>query len=430
MYGVLICLAVAGLDGSAVGVAPLRADREERPLPAAAERVCVGGGGRFLILHLPRSKTLAVFDATRAKVVKYLPVDDDAKFAAGLDYLIVSSPAKQVLHQYTLATLERTLTVVMPAGGPVLAVGMGSRSTGPLAVRLGRPGGQSVVVLLDPRTLGPADRKFASNSDGGGGTLLLSADGRLIATGGVLWTLDGRTYRRRADMPAAVPGADDRIVMDNGRRFTADGQLAPGPAAGHGKMVWFVPVSHPVYQFSLAETHVLNNGRQFLAPGVHLGGDPLPIARTAELDATAGLIDWHSGYPEPFHQHVFPLPDARLVVVLPRARDKLVLYRLDLDGLLATVADYLFFESQPPSTAVRGATYTYPAVVRSKAAGATVTVESGPAGMGVGPGARLTWPVPADYADAEADVILKVRDANGREEYQTFTLDIRPAARR
>src|SRR5262249_29285356 len=35
-------------------------------LPSAVHEVCVGGGGRFLILHLQRERKLAVFDANKA----------------------------------------------------------------------------------------------------------------------------------------------------------------------------------------------------------------------------------------------------------------------------------------------------------------------------------------------------------------------------
>src|SRR5262249_25796862 len=52
----------------AIKVAPLKADKEERPLPSTVERVCVGGGGRFLCFHLAKERKVAVFDANEAKV--------------------------------------------------------------------------------------------------------------------------------------------------------------------------------------------------------------------------------------------------------------------------------------------------------------------------------------------------------------------------
>ena len=46
-------------------------------------------GGRYLVLHLPEKRQLAVFDVNRAAVVRHIPVaDDDVVFAAGLDRLL------------------------------------------------------------------------------------------------------------------------------------------------------------------------------------------------------------------------------------------------------------------------------------------------------------------------------------------------------
>src|SRR5947209_6246179 len=67
-----------------VKAAPLDAQTATVPLPSAVADVTAGGGGRYLILHLPRERKLAVFDCAAARVVRYLPVADDSiRFAAG-----------------------------------------------------------------------------------------------------------------------------------------------------------------------------------------------------------------------------------------------------------------------------------------------------------------------------------------------------------
>ena len=69
-----------GIDGSA---ACLRTNRAP-----------VGDGGRFLILHLPKVRQVAVFDVNQAKVVKFLPVAaDNVMIAAGMTKMIVAYPA-------------------------------------------------------------------------------------------------------------------------------------------------------------------------------------------------------------------------------------------------------------------------------------------------------------------------------------------------
>src|SRR5262249_43998330 len=52
----------------------LNQDKVERPLPDTIQDVAVGGGGRFLLLALPKTRQVAVFDANIGRVVKFLSV--------------------------------------------------------------------------------------------------------------------------------------------------------------------------------------------------------------------------------------------------------------------------------------------------------------------------------------------------------------------
>src|SRR5205823_5623698 len=77
------------------GIVPplLGQDKVVRPLPAPVEDLAVGGGGRYLILHLPRVHKLAVFDVSAAQVVHQIGLaEDNIKFAAGMDKLLVVMP--------------------------------------------------------------------------------------------------------------------------------------------------------------------------------------------------------------------------------------------------------------------------------------------------------------------------------------------------
>lgn len=47
-----------------------------------------------------------------------------------------------------------------------------------------------------------------------------------------------------------------------------------------------------------------------------------------------------------------------------------------------------------------------------------------PPGMKLSPSGLLTWAVPRDFAEATAAVILSVSGARGKEEFQTFTIDV------
>src|SRR5262249_1625461 len=143
---------------------------------APAGDVCVGGGGRFLLLHLPRERKLAVFDANEAKVVKYLPVPEDKPLlAAGRDQLVVGLPESNVLQRWSLATFEREAAVPAPQPGALKALAMGSATAGPLLV-VGADG----LALLDPQTFRPSGHEVGERLRPQFDAVRMSADGRLI----------------------------------------------------------------------------------------------------------------------------------------------------------------------------------------------------------------------------------------------------------
>ena len=48
------------------------------------------------------------------------------------------------------------------------------------------------------------------------------------------------------------------------------------------------------------------------------------------LPEMEGLIDWFQGVAVPLDKHLFLIPDAKLLVVLPLTKDKLVLRKVDV----------------------------------------------------------------------------------------------------
>src|SRR5262249_23483721 len=78
-----------------------------RTLPGDVADVAVGGGGRFLLLHMPGLKKLAVFDINETKVVRYLDVAEaGAKIAAGQDMVLAALPGSDRIQRWSLKTLE------------------------------------------------------------------------------------------------------------------------------------------------------------------------------------------------------------------------------------------------------------------------------------------------------------------------------------
>ena len=411
--------------------APLKADTEERSLPAPAGDVCAGGGGRFLIFHVPQSRRLAIFDANEAKIVKYLPVaEDNVKIAAGRDKLVVVLPGAKVIQRYNLATFERELTAPLPYPYQLIGITMGSASDGPLLVESADYPRIGDMSFFDIRTMKKLDLQpgrrvhynIAPNV-----RLHTSADGSVITAGNQSYVLSGRTFDAY-EVPAngyLLPGPDGRTLFSGGRLFTAEGKPLGEQKGGHGHGLWYLPALQGPYYLSLNEQRDGTAGKQFLSLAVHLSGDSRPLFTLPKYSALDGSVDWISGQVGPFERHIFLIPDAHLLVLMPKSNDKLVLHRFDPDQLLEqSGVDYLFVQSQPPAQAVKGATYSYPIAVRSKKGGVKLRLDAGPSGMKVTPEGKLTWDVPANFAEPEIDVILTVSDASGQEVFHTFKIGV------
>ncbi len=411
--------------------APLKADTEERSLPAPAGDVCAGGGGRFLIFHLPQSRRLAVFDANEARIVKYLPVaEDNVKIAAGRDKLVVVLPGAKLIQRYSLATFERELTAPLPYPYQLIGITMGPASDGPLLVESADYPRIGAMSFFDIRTMKKLDLQpgrpvpcnIAPNV-----RLHASADGSVITAGNQSYILSGQTFNAY-DVPAngyLLPSPDGRTLYSAGRQFTAEGKPLGEQKGGYGSALWYLPAVQGPYYLSLNEKREGNAGKQFLSLAVHLSGDSRPLFTLPNFSALDGLVDWISGRPSPFERHIFLIPDAHLLVLMPKSNDKLVLHRFDPDQLLEqSGVDYLFVQSRPPARAVKGATYRYPIAVRSKKGGVKLRLDAGPSGMKVTPEGKLTWDVPANFAEPEVDVILTVSDASGQEIFHTFKIAV------
>jgi hypothetical protein len=149
-------------------------------------------------------------------------------------------------------------------------------------------------------------------------------------------------------------------------------------------------------------------------------GDSRPFATLGKVDF--GAKD--SGDASlPFDKRLWFLPEAKLIVTIPTGNDRLVLHRFDPDQALEkSDVNYFLVTSQAPATFPKGGTYRYQLVARAKKGPVKFKLESGPPGMKIGPNGQLTWDVPADFVEAQVDVIIAVSDATGQEIFHTFKI--------
>jgi hypothetical protein len=67
--------------------------------------------------------------------------------------------------------------------------------------------------------------------------------------------------------------------------------------------------------------------------------------------------------------------------------------------------------------------------VKSKKGGIKCKLEAGPDGMQVTLDGKITWAVPANFAEPTPDVIITVSDLSGQEVFHTYRLTVKDGDR-
>src|SRR5262249_10687549 len=209
----------------------LSADQVVKTLPSTIADVAVGGGGRYLILHLPQERKLAVFDVNEAKVTGYVPLaGDNVKFTAGRDKLIVALGNENLIQRWNLATLQREVTAPLPVRDKLSLVVMGSASDGPLLVASAQGVSRSELFFMDVSTL----KRLPIEKTGNGHIHIMEGDGvRASADGRVfgIW----RNYSSPAGIQTLVlEGKETRGYYEH----NTAGRPIPGPG---GKGIYTPP---------------------------------------------------------------------------------------------------------------------------------------------------------------------------------------------
>jgi hypothetical protein len=415
----------------------LGGERLERLLPGPISDVGVGGGGRFLILLLPRQRQLAIFDVNEAKVVKYLPVaEDEVKFAAGMEVLVVAAPEAGVLQRWNLRTFQKEVTVPLPVPGRVTDLCLGSASAGPLLLcQNGMAGQAGQGRFLDPVTFKVLERDGEANRSLPvvPGMISASADGSLFTInsqhlGYQVVTFDGKRMKvlqhRHHDHGPGIVSADGRFLCASSGVYNTDYKLIfPDQPSSY---YWhpFVPAAQGNYFLQLDFTgQGITDARTVITGKVvfFLPGIKTPFATLPQVEGLFG-----GGLAA--HRRVHFIADAQLLVTVGKTNDRLLLHHLDpTKELDRSGIDYLLVTSQPIRAATRGREYRYPLAVLSKNGGVNYRLEAGPKGMTISPTGELRWSVPADCASPDTDVLISLADKTGREAFHTFRLTIVPA---
>ncbi len=163
---------------------PIGPKKVVKKLPGTITNLAVGGGGRYLILHLAREHKLAIFDVKEARVARYITLtDDNVKFTAGQDKIVMVLPDTNVVQRWDIAKGERDLAVPLALKGTVKSVCMGSASQGPIFVGVD-DGPFPKASFLNLRSLKPEPIKMPERGIGLSdlGFVRASADGKTFTT--------------------------------------------------------------------------------------------------------------------------------------------------------------------------------------------------------------------------------------------------------
>jgi hypothetical protein len=394
-------------------------------LPGTITGTAVGGGGRYLILHLGKLRQLALFDVRQAKVTAFISLpSDDITFTAGATQLYVGLRDLKLIEAYDLAKGTLVHNYAAPPCG-VGTLAMGAESAGPL-VLLGDEHSKG-FLWLNPQTLQsapyPSKHWGREGSAWGPVHVHVSFDGSTVVACGGGWAgieVTDLIGCRVAGLQTGGYATGDAIPVGNGSLIFGDG---PDPVRPDltSKVTGFTGHLFPADDAAFSCSLVDAKGN-----GARPGGKGLAVFNNADprpLLTLVGLPELAEESKLPLRERVHLIPREHALAIVGRGGDKLVLRPFDLARELAVTGhDYLYVDSAPPSFAVRGQGFVYAMHVESSRGGVTIELQSAPAGMRASKAGLIRWGVPTAYPQETASVIAKVTDAAGDTVFHTFAV--------
>jgi hypothetical protein len=309
-------------------------------LPGSADAVAVGGGGRYIVLHFPQGR-LAVFDANSGDVAHEANAPRGrVLLAAGANMVVLSVSTEPSKYRvYSLPELRQQSEFECPLFHGAQALAMGSRTNGPLLMT--DPFGH--VVLVDLLTGQPVEGSDDERLGIPSGQLRASADGKLFVAGTSYTSTDSfvlldetaRKWRKRSlGISAACPAADGKAIFGQNQILDAAGHRLAGTGTTQADAVWYVPAVTATGEYYL-KVSPLQVGqwpreKKGVAIAVHAGLSKVDQPLLTPWEFLPETENFFSVFnePIPFDQHLFLIPEAKLLVILNQAKTRLVVRRL------------------------------------------------------------------------------------------------------
>ena len=338
----------------------LEGDQVIRKLSEPVADVAVGGAGRYLILRLPSAKKLAVFDVSAAQIVGHIPLaEEGAFFAAGLEDVVVVLPGAATIERWSLKTRERDVSATLPIQGVIKSITMGSASQGPLLIHWAtgtQPLDRAVFTSINTETMKVVVQEIkmppaamlgghyrdlvhvraaangqvfgmwcSSHSPSGAALIAITNTGASSHylhsdEGHILPSPDGKTvftrYGKRppvVDLNQALRTGTAMLPACSGNYYL---ELPQANKVGHPAPGVFRPGQPP--QPPADTTHSVE---------IHTTEQAKPIATLGDLQLPPLMGEQWMKHDFTFDKRIHLIPEAKLVITIPAANDRLVLHR-------------------------------------------------------------------------------------------------------
>jgi hypothetical protein len=328
--------------------ARLAGDQNEIALPGPVESAVVAGGGRLLLLHVPRVNKVVVFDVCEARIVKEIDAPaNDTMLAGGMNLFVIYQPKKNVIERWSCDKLERVEEIASPFKDPVKALAMGSASNGPLVAALigSRKTGHrgATLAYFNPSTMKEVEYVFRGTKNPFGiGTSETESAIRVNTNGTVVtgWSPkfpagsechvltgnENQAFWVQGSPPNVLPSPDGRYLATRGQILGTDLNGPPGVFRRDFSTFIVPAVQGNWYIVAQEQGPRFAPGAASASLGMFAVGKDDPT-KTFEMIEDVDLSRIDQG----LDQSLFLIPDAQvLITIAAPKRNKLILRRVEL----------------------------------------------------------------------------------------------------